>query len=219
MSNVEMPRFNFSKSSIKTDEELQAAAEASNKGSKFFQPGKYEVVIDAVEYKGPAKGDPTWGNLEVTYKGAGEKTIRDYILVPFQDVKYGDKGTLFPFRKVQNFGESLGTTVTMANLEAAMKALFANPEKLKGRPVSIEVGYRKGHVKYLGKHDDGTKRYGIVDRDGNSVRDADMKSVEFPDFEAALGYAEDQKIPVDKFVNVLSYEKSSVAAPKASTGW
>lgn len=66
---VDIPRFDFSGATIKTEEELQAAEASSNKGDKYFRPGKYDVEISTVEFKGAAKGDANWGQLEITYKG------------------------------------------------------------------------------------------------------------------------------------------------------
>lgn len=217
---MEIPRFNFSNCSIKTDEELNAVQENSKKEDKFFKPGKYEVVIDSVEYTGQAPNDPNWGKLTVTYKGTGEKTIKDFLLIPFADVKYGVKGTLYPFRKIQKFGQALGTEVTVKTVEAAMKQLFANPVKLKGRAVGIEVGYEKGHVKYMGKTPEGSKQYSLADRDGNPIRDNAMNVAVFPDFDAAYAYAEENKIPVDRFPRILDYAQSSLAAAApAKSDW
>lgn len=213
---MEMPRFDFSGATIKTDEELVAAeAGDKKKGDKYFRPGQYDVVIEDVVFQGMAAKDPNWGKLAITYK-AGEKTIMDFVLIPFKDVTYGENKTLFPFKKVQNLASALGTPVTIATLGDSMKTLFGRPEKLKGRPVKIEVGYQKGYVKYNGKNAEGATTYILCDKEHNPVRDNSLNVVTFPDFDAALGYATENKIPVDRYVNVLSYTASAVAATTAT---
>lgn len=220
MSNLEMPRFDFSGASIKSEEDLAAAEAATNKGDKYFKPGKYDVVINRVEFRGAAKSDPNWGNLEVEYRGTGEKLIRDYILVPFKDVTYGEKKSLFPFQKVKQFCAALGHTVRVETLGDTLKSVFGNTTKLTGKSVSIEVGYRKGHIKWVGKTAEGNTILHIIDRDGNAVRDADLNALEFADREAAEQFANDNKIAIDKYVNVLSYTQSATAqAPAKAANW
>jgi hypothetical protein len=98
MSNLELPRFSFNNASIKTDEELAAAEAASGKkGEKYLsKPGKYEVTIQAIEVTGPATNDPTWHKVRFTYADAGERTIRDTVLVPTTDIVYGGEEADLP---------------------------------------------------------------------------------------------------------------------------
>src|SRR5688572_353681 len=129
---TELPRFDFSQCAIKDDEELEKALAASQGQSKFFSPGRYDVTIEEVTYNGLNKKDESWGNLEVVYKGAGEKTIKDYLLIPFKSVDFGEKKTKFPFLKVRQFCAALGVEVKGSNLEESMKSVFGRVEKLKG---------------------------------------------------------------------------------------
>lgn len=218
MTAVEMPRFDFSGSAIKDDEELQSQVDKSTKGSKFFAPGRYDVTIESVTYKGLAK-DPNWGALEVVYKGTGDKTIKDQVQIPFKDFKFnGERGeTMFPFKKVQAFAGALGVEIKRTNAEEALKTLFARPEKLAGRPLKIEVGYRKAYAKYVGKEGD-QKVYNLAHRDGTLESDANG-AVKFYDYESVEAYANQKNIGFDKFVNVLAYEKSSDTGLAPESGW
>ncbi len=212
---IEMPKMDFSGASFKSDEELAAYEATQNKGDKYFKPGRYEVVIDKVEFKGRNKNDDTWCDLVLTYKGTGEKTINSLVQVPTRDVKFGPKGTTFPFKNLKDFCLAIGHQVGPKNLDV-LKSVFAKPESLVGRPVTIDVGYRKGYVKYVGKRPDGAAFYNLMDRDHNPIRDVDNNPVEFADRDAAFNYAADKNISVDKYVNVLAYSPSSVAQAAGS---
>lgn len=221
MSNLELPRFNFSSATIKTEDEL-AALEATQgkKGDKYLsKPGKYEVVIQTIEVTGPATSDPTWHKVRFTYMDAGERTIRDTVMVPTTDLVYGEKKTLFPFKKLQRFTGALGYELTASNVGEIMKTVFGQLKKLEGRPVSIEVGYQSAYIKYMGK-DGEASVYNIIDRDGNPVRDAELNAVKFPDVDSAKNYAASASIQLG-FANVLAYEKSAagVAAQPVAASW
>lgn len=217
---MDMPKFDFSGCEFQDDSELQTAMDAANKGSKFFQPGRYEVVIDEVKYEGAAK-DPNWGKLTVVYKGTGEKEQKDFLSIPFKTFKYkGDRGeTLYPFKKIAQFSAALGVEVKQSNVAESMKSLFGRPEKLKGRPLVIEIGYQRAYAKYAGKDGDAAV-YNLITREGTALADATGKVLTFGDREAVEAHATQEKIPFDKFSNVLSYSKSANASSVAeSTSW
>lgn len=207
---TDMPSFDFSSCSF-TDGEALAEAEKANSGGggSVFKPGKYDARIAAALYRGPCKGDPTWGDFQLDLEGAGGKSIRAFIQVPFRDFKFGSKGTLFPFRKTKALLAALGYSTDFKDVPASMKACFAKPEKLVGRTVAIDVGYERSFVHYAGKAPSGAKRYVIMDQDKNPVRDAQLNVVEFPDFESAMAWAEEKKLDVDKFPRVLAFEASA----------
>lgn len=96
-----------------------------------------------------------------------------------------------------------------------MKTVFGNPAKLAGKALSIDVGYRAGYVKYMGKDDAGTILH-IIDKDGNTVVDADKAPLVFRDHASANQYAEDNKVKIDKYVNVLQYAPSAAAPAQAA---
>lgn len=218
---TEMPRFDFSSCEFKSDDELNAALEAGqSKGSKYFnEPGQYEVTIADVEFLKVSEKDPNWGSIKLVYQGTGEKTVNDFLLVPFKTVKYGEKGTLFPFKKVSQFCGALGVEVRASNLGESMKTVFGRLEKLKGQSLKIDLGYRGSYVKYNRAGDE--KYFTIVGKDGNVLRDnTSMDALKFADKAAALAYAESNQIAVERFMSVLQYDKSaSGASLAASTGW
>jgi len=218
---MEMPKFDFSNATIRTEEEFAAAEATSGQGDKYLnKPGKYEVVIDSVEYKGLSEKDTNWGKLEVVYKGSGDRTIKDFIQIPFKDTVYGEKKSTYPLKKLRSFCGALGHTINVTTIGDTMKSVFGRPEKLKGQSLSIEIGYNRGHIKYMGKTTEGAKRYQIYDRDNNPVRTADLAVVEFPDFDAALAYAGANNVQVDKFPQILVYAKGAAAtAAPANTNW
>lgn len=214
---MEIPRFNFANSSIKTAAELDTADKGKGV-DKFFKPGKYDVKIESVEVVGACKNDPTWCDVKVQYRGTGEKTIRDFLMVPTSDIKYGSKGVLMPFRRLQAFAGALGHDLQPENVGDVLKALFANPTKLIGHTVAIEVGYRKGYIHYTGKNEAGEKKYVIMTAEGSVLRDpATLQTVEFADFDAAKAYAVENKLPVSFFCDVVGVARSAAATTTASS--
>lgn len=216
----EMPKFDFSEMDIKSETEFEAAAaeEGTNKRT-WFDPGKYDVVIDEIEYQGAPKGDSNWGKLAVTFKGTGERSITSFVLLPFRDIKYGKKKTLFPFKQFKQFCSALGNNVTIETLPDTMKQVFSRPEKLKGATLSIEVGFRKGFVKYAGKTADGQNVHKLHTQDGNVVCDSSNQPILFPDRAAAFNYATENNIAVDEYANVLNYSAAATGSGLQTTNW
>ncbi len=215
MSNSNlMPKFDFSKSTVKTTEELEALAPKRGE-SKFFRPGRHEVVIAGVEYTGTAK-DPNWGKLTITYGGTGEKTIKDFVLIPFSDIKYGEKQTVYPFKKLQNLVAGLGLVLTPENMGDVMTTLFKDTTVLTGLHLIIEVGYQNGHLKFSRNGADESV-VNIVEKNGDLLTDGVSKeALIFSDADSALAYAEQKGLKVDRFVNVIGYDKS--ATPNKGLG-
>jgi hypothetical protein len=204
----EMPKFDFSQCEIATDEELEAelGKTAEHTGPKYFEPGKYDVVIEDVDFLGHAEKDPSWGKLSLTFKGVKDRTIRGMVLLPFSKIHYGAKKTTFPFKKFRSFCQAIGVTVTRDNIEQVLKQTFSKPEKLKGVQLSIEVGYEKGYIRYAGKNVEGDKQYKLYTQDGNVVCGShNGQPLLFPDFPSAEAYAAENKIVIDKFPQVTGY--------------
>lgn len=219
----EMPKFDFSKSALKSDDDLTAVSgEGAGKKEKFLKPGRYDVKIAALEFQGVAKNDANWGNMLAVYETADGRSIRDYFMIPFSDHLYGEKKTAFPFQKLVKIAAAYGQALTVANTADVMKALFAKPEKLVGMPVTIEVGFEGGFIHYAGKNRDGGKRFQIYGADHNPVRDAaTMTPIEFPDFSAAEQYATANNLNFDKWPRVLQIARSAaaVAKPAVASNW
>lgn len=216
---IEMPRFDFSNVSFKTQEELEAHDKANGGGTRFvekyFKPGQYDVTITSIDCLGKAQKDDSWVNLVVHYQGTGEKTINGLIQIPTRDVKYGPRGTTYPYRVLQEFCKALGHNLTVETLGQTVKSLFSRPEKLAGTSLRIAVGYAKGYAKYAGKRDDGTAYFVLMDRNHESVKDDSGLDLQFGDKTSAELYAQANKIPFDKYTQVLGFAASPRATNKA----
>lgn len=214
---LEMPRFAFENMSFKDDSEVEAYEAKQNEGKKtfvdkHFKPGRYEVVIEKVEFKGKATKDPTWLNVIVHLKGTGEKRINTLIQVPTQDIKYGDKGTLFPYQNYKKFCAAAGREIkSVSDVPATTKALFAQPEKLVDLPIIAEMGYEKAYAQYVGKKEDGSKVYNLIGRDGEAARDADGVILTFGDHAAVELYCNtaSPKIQYSPYLSVRAFDKSA----------
>ncbi len=210
----EMPKFDFSKATLKTNSEL--AGKADN--GKFLRPGRHEVTVQAVENAGIDKNDPNWFQLKVTLKGTGDKTITDYVKIPMRDNVYGQYKSLKPFKRLINLVKGLGADLTVETAGTVLPSLFERAEKLVGRGLAVEVGYENAYGKYV-KTDEGA-HIEIVKTDGQTVNDlATGRPLRFPDSKAAEAHAKGVNIRFDAFTRVLSYDKSATAsAPKAANG-
>lgn len=214
----EMPKFDFSGCSIKNDEDLdQALAGDAKKESKVFKPGKHDVVIKAVVFEGMAKKDKTWGQLKVTLEGTNEKKTNVWVMFPTQDVKYGDKGTMFPFKKLQEFSKALGVELKASNLKPSLQSLFQKPEKLVGKSLSVKMAYEKAYPKFASKGDDGVN-LNIILGDGSTLLEGGVPLVikgttSEEAYQAAEKFALDNAIDYSGFPQVVEYFPASEAAP------
>lgn len=221
--SVEIPKFNFTGSSIKTDDEFNKQ-EGERSGGQYLRPGRHEVVITKVEYKGPAT-DPNWGKFTLTLTGTGDKTTRYFIMVPFRDVMYvgkSGKPTGLMYKKFKDFMGALGVNLTVDSLGAVLPTYFSRDgEALLGGKLAIELGYDGNYIKYAGKNEDGTKRYEIALKDGSVLLNKDtMQPVTFPDPAAAEAFATSTQIIIQKFPDILEVAQPaggpSLSATKAA---
>lgn len=219
---MSLPKFDFSKSTIKTTEALNTELKNAGEGeSKFFRPGSYELEIVKVEHQGPA-GDPNWHKFLLHFEGAGGKEIRYQLFVPVADVVYKGKSgkpTFFMFQKFTKAMEAVGVQVTVETLQDTLIKYFTNPDKvLKGLRVQAEIGYDGNYLRYEGKDDAGNKKYVIALDSGATVNGDDGQPLVFPDWQSAEGYATQKSIEIEKFTNVLSLARSA-SKPKVVNGW
>lgn len=216
-----IPKFNFSESVIKTEEELQASMESAG-NSKFFRPGRYDVTIESVEYQGLAKDD-RWGKFLLTLKGTGEKSIRAQVIVPFRGIEFVNKNgkpSKFNYVKFVEFMTAIGKPVKVEELETLLPAVWSNPDRtLVGLNVGIDVGYDRTHIRYDGKDEIGLKRYAIEYGDGSTLCDASGKVMVFNDYDSALAHAEANQIEIQRFSNVLGYTTPTAGNTNTSTNW
>lgn len=219
MSEQQMPNFALSELAFTSDEEMQE--DARKQSARFFdKPGQYDLRITEATYQGAAEKDPKWGKVYITLEGANGREIKDTLLLPMAgDIKYGEKGQTFPFHKLRGFTSSLGQSLSVAEgpkgLNKQLSSLFYPIDKLIGKSLKANIGYRAGYVRYVGKKDDGSKMYELVASDGNVVSE-NGEAKRFPDVAAAQQYATDNSIKFDKFISVLDYCEASKTADSSS---
>lgn len=221
MTVIEMPKFNFSQSTIKTEAEFNKQ-EGDQTGGKYLRPGRHEVVITKVEYTGVAK-DPNWGKFTLTLTGTGDKTTRYFLMVPFRDVMYvgkSGKPTGIVYKKFKDLMGALGATITVDSLGEVLPTYFSNGgSALVGLKLAIELGYDGNYIKYAGKNEDGTKRYEIALKDGSVLLSKDaLQPVTFPDPAAAEAFAVSSQIPIQKFPEILEVAQAAGGPTLAAAG-
>lgn len=221
MSN-EMPKFDFSGSSIASDAELDEALKSEANTDRRFEPGQYEVEIENVTYHAKGKQDDTWTTLAVELRGTGDRKIKTFVLVPSRDLRYGPKKTLFPFKNLQSFCSALGVELKRENIEQVLKGVFSKFDTLKGARVKVELGFRKGYVKYVGKNAEGANQYHLHTADGNVVCSSENTPIVFPDFAAAAEHAKQEKIEIEDLSVTRwapSASGSGLKVKEAKGGW
>lgn len=219
---IQVPKFNFTGSTIKTEAEMAAESDkAGGSGGKYLKPGRHEVTITEVEYKGLAK-DQNWGKFTLTLTGTGDKTIKSFLIVPFRDVMYvgaSGKPTAFMYKKFKEFMAGLGVEVTVESLGDVLPQYFGNGGAgLVGLNVAIEVGYEGNYTRYAGKAENGEKKYNIVFADGALLMDRQLQVINFPDYASATNYAEANQIKLQAFPEILSYSQPSRGNVTAGAG-
>ncbi len=206
-----MPKFDFSKSSIKSDAELELLTAKKGDTSKVFRPGRHEVTIASAIVGGPGTNDPTWTNVEITYQGAGAKSIKDFVLVPTRDIVYGPKKTLYPFQRLQNLLGALGKSLKVDNVGEVLSSVMGNLSALQGMNVAIEVGYQRAHGKMV-RNDLGESHVEIVLANKTILAGENGQPLTFPDFGAAEAHAKAANIAFDSFPRILGYATSATPA-------
>lgn len=200
------------------DAALNEKLAAESKAKKeFFKPGKHEVEITSVEYKGAVESDDTWHKFRVVFQGTFGKEISELFLVPTKDVilntKDGEKSA-YPYRKLKDFMSAVGVELSLTTLGATLGKYFGEKSQLVGMNLSIETAFTGPHVKYMGKDEAGNNTYQIVNRREEAIDDA-----VFADYASAKKAAEDLGIALKGFVDVTKYVGSSTpnVAEKATT--
>ena len=227
MSNL--PSFDFSGSTIRTEEELNASLDKTQKKdtSKVFQPGNYDVTIDEVEYVGAAK-DPNWGRLKLTLKGTGTKQILDWVSIPVKDVVYigkNGKPTAYMFQRFKRFAAALGVAVTPETLAEKMKVLLGKDgSALKNQVVTVTIGYSSAYVNYAGKDEAGLAQFKITFPARGQQAETDLvgpngKVMLFPDRQSAEEHAIGASINLQKFPEVREYSLAATQKKLANGNW
>lgn len=219
MSNIQIPSFNLNADAldIKNDKELE---EAIAKEGRRFEPGNVTLKITKPRFHinketqvATCAKDPTWFNVAVTLEAADGRTKDYFIQVPTSKVKYGEKGTLFVFKKFMEFMGGIGESVTMQNLGKLVPKYFASEEamakNLTGKTLNVDMGYDGPHAE---KCDDDT--YKLVLKSGDYSEDGEV--VKLPDIASMKVFAESKGVKLS-FVEILKIN-SAVKAVKTE-GW
>lgn len=213
----DLPRFDFSGMDSYTDEEVSKATE--RKESKVFKPGQYDVVVDQVL----AAKDPTdknWRQIRVVYT-AGGKQVSDFIMFPITKTTEftgrSGKATSMPLIRLKNFMTALGLEVTGTNLKTLLSKTLSNPAQLVGKPLTVRIGYRKAHPKFVRDASNNTSVQ-IELNDGSVLCDAGGAALNFGNVDALLAHAESNQIEIEQFPNITDYVKSAKPAA-AATNW
>lgn len=216
---VDVPKFNFNSATIKSEAELQEALKGDSKFDKYFKPGRHEVQITGLEYKGQAT-DQNWGKFVVKVRGAGDKETTGMVFVPFKDVNYmtaSGKPTLMFYKRFAAFMGAVGLDSSVDKLATTLNENFSKPEKspLLGANVVMELGYDGNHVRYDGKDAAGIKKYVIEMKDKSTIAET------FPSFDSAAGHAEQNGIKLQDYPQILSWSVSANAGAtkKAAANW
>lgn len=217
---TQMPKFQLVGTELPTLEEVsQKSGSKREDNSKFFKPGKHEVQIEAVEYRGPAKNDENWGNLMLTLKGTGEKSTKTFLLFPFkggEGIKYGEKKTTMVYKKLLQFLAAVGQDVSPASVAKNLPDLVNGG--LVGLNVAIVVDYQRAHVKYVRQGDQTVCKIALSDK--TILKDAAGEELIFSDRDSAQAHMENLGIKYDAFPSVISYEASATSNSKtANSKW
>lgn len=184
-----------------------AAAQAvldAGKTKTGLKPGRYEMVVEAVESKGSIKRDDTWYRFSVKFKAQDDKTIFHSVLVPTESLAManpeGDAGkaTKDGARNVAelvNFLTALGIDNPLADLGTAIStALGSDGSALVGKNIAADLDYMSNRI--VGEGEGDQREYTIQFRSGKKAVDSEGQLLLFPDIDSAEAYAKDAGIYV-----------------------
>lgn len=215
---TDVPQFNLTANNIDydSDEALQEAVEKV--GGKFFDtPGNFDLTIVAADFHKNkdtgsiyCKGDNSWFNVQLTFRGSDEKEINHWLQIPTTSITFGEKKTLAVFRKLQQFFFGIGEAVTINSLNGLLQKYFAKPEKLVGQKVNADLGYEGPYVAKSAESDDF-----VVMVKGKPMQE-DGADVKLPDRASAVQYAKSQGIE-PSFIRILKFTAKKPAKLKKAS--
>ncbi len=206
----EAPKFNLSASNIGISQE-KLTEELNKKGGKFFDPGNYDVeIVEADFHKNKTTqsiycaNDDTWLNVAVTFKGVDDRQIRAWLQVPTSKITFGPKNTYAVYRKFAEFMAAIGQAVTTDNLGKVVPKFFADPKKLKGLKLNVDIGHTGPYIDRVSDTE-----YRIM-KGNKPLEDGDGVML-FPDRKSAAAYAEGEGIETG-FPEITKYTAAKVDA-------
>ncbi len=201
------PEFNLNADSLDYSDEAALEADLAKSGGKYFdEPGNVDLKIIAADFHKNketgsiyCKGDDTWFNVKLTMQGAGDKEIDHWLQIPTSKIKFGTKGTLAVYKKLQQFFFGIGEEVTLNNLGKLVKKYFADPGAgLTGIAVNVDLGYEGPYVAKLPDSED----FAIYVKGTPLTEDGDI--IRMPDRASAVQVAKGRNIQ-PSFVKVVKF--------------
>lgn len=212
MSNS-LPKFDFSKMNL-TDDQLNEQLKGDQKKS-FFKPGKHEVKIVGIEYKGAVESDATWHKYRILFEGTYNKEISDLMMVPTSNVilntSKGEQSS-YPYRKLKDFMTAVGVELSLTNLGEVLSKAFGEKSNLVGKDLAIECAYDGIHVKFQGKDATGNNKYQLVNK-----REEPLYDQVFADHKSANEFGKKEGLEVEGFVDIMRYVASSTPNTASTT--
>jgi hypothetical protein len=202
-----MPKFNFGTIDV-TDAEVEAAV-APRSNSKFFEPGNYTVKVTKAELGNANASDPTWYNVKLELGGIDERTIRTNLMIPTSDIRFNKpdtKNPLFLFAKLKEFLVGIGESGDTADVKKVLPKLFSKLDKLVGRELNVDIGYKGYYIGYVGQ-----KQFKIFEKDGREFKDENGQSPVFVDRDSAIAEAATYGLTIAKFPEVLKITKKEIS--------
>lgn len=153
-------KFNVGSKPTMTEAEVNAS---KTDGSKFLNdPGTFEMVIKAVEYKNASEKDTAWLGVNLTLEVNG-KSLKYYLMIPTEcrnSFLFGVDKQTFAIDKLRNFFRGLGLVFDFENGMEQVASLFGDVNRLVGKKLNVRLGYEGPHARYNGKDD-----YSFVEKD------------------------------------------------------
>lgn len=216
--SITPPVFNLTASNIGfNDASLEAELNKST-GTFFDAPGNFDLVICGAEFHQNkdtgsiyCKGDESWVNVKVTLKSVDDRTIDHWLQVPTNSILYGEKKTLAVYRNFQQFVHGIGESSTIDGLQKLLQKYFANPAKLIGQKVNVDLGFKGPHVSQTDQ--------GFVVIAKNKPLQEDGVDVVLPDRGSAVQYAKAMNVEPG-FIKVLKFTARKQSKVKvAANDW
>ena len=191
----------FKVSSKPTISETEFNANKKDGGKFLNDPGTYDLVIKAVEFKEtPSEKDTAWLSVTLVLESPEGKTMKHFVMVPTEcrnGFLFGAQKQTFALEGLQKFFRGLGLVFDYDNGMEQVAAIFGNPDVLIGKTLKCAVGYKGITIKYVAKEE-----YQVVEKDYKTLKVEGT----FASADAAKAAALDAGIKpsnISGFINVL----------------
>lgn len=208
-----MPTYNF-KSDI-TDADLDVEiAKTKSSGGKSLKPGNHDLTILSAVFHKMSDGDPSWAGYKVEL-GRDEKTIRTYLMIPTAGPRYnkpGIKNPMIMYVKLMEFLDAAGLKTEQEIIGKVLGQLYANPSKLVGKVVNVDIGYKGPYVGYVGEN-----QFKLFERDGTPFKATEVGDTPFPDRDSAVAEAASYGVVAQTFPEITKFHAAKKVVKAADT--